>query len=68
MEMKHGFGREQLRANNPKVLWGYCLKRQAYMRVFTLLDIFSLEGQVPETRVFGIQADISTVTEDKFCP
>jgi hypothetical protein len=44
-------------------LWDHCLRQQAYVRSYTALEIFSLEGQVPETQVFGNQADISTVVE-----
>jgi hypothetical protein len=62
-ELKRGTGYEQLRVNSPKVLWYYCLVRQAYVRSYTALDIFSLEGQVPETQVFGNQVDISTIAE-----
>jgi hypothetical protein len=62
-EFKYRTGCEQLRANSPKVLWDHCLRRQAYVRSYTALVIFSLEGQVPETQVFGNQADISTVAE-----
>jgi hypothetical protein len=62
-KLKRGTGREQLRANISKVLWDHCRRQQAYVRSHTALDIFSLEGQVPETQVFGNQADISTVAE-----
>jgi hypothetical protein len=33
------------------------------VRSYTAIDIFSLEGQVPEAQVFGNQADISTIAE-----
>jgi hypothetical protein len=62
-QLKRGTGREQLRANRPQVWWDHCPRKQAYVRSYTALDIFSLEGQVPETKVFGNQADISTVAE-----
>jgi hypothetical protein len=61
--LKRGTGREQLRANSPKVLWDHCLRLKSYVQSYTAIDIFSLEGQVPETQVFGNQADISTLTE-----
>jgi hypothetical protein len=62
-EFKCGTGCEHLRANNPKLLWDNCLRRHSYVRSYSSIDIFSLEGQVPETQVFGNQADISTVVE-----
>jgi hypothetical protein len=62
-ELSCGTGREQLRANSLKVFWDQCIRRQSYVRSCTALDIFSLEGKVPETQVFGNQADISTVVE-----
>jgi hypothetical protein len=37
--------------------------RQSYVLSYTEPDIFSLEGEVPETQVFGNQADISTANE-----
>jgi hypothetical protein len=30
-EMNSLVGKEQLRSNNPKVLWDYCIKRQSYV-------------------------------------
>jgi hypothetical protein len=62
-ELKRGTGREHISAKIPKVLCDHCLRRQSYVRSYTALDIFSLEGQVPETQVFRNQADISTVAE-----
>jgi hypothetical protein len=39
------------------------LIREAYVRSHTSLDIFSLEVQVPESKVKGETADISTIAE-----
>ena len=43
----------------PKHLWDHCLEREAYIHSHTAHDIFSLNGQVPETVVSGKTADIS---------
>jgi hypothetical protein len=37
--------------------------REAYVRSHTSLDIFGLEGQVPESKVKGDKVDISTISE-----
>jgi hypothetical protein len=58
-ELKRGFGRQMVRSGAPKCLWDHCLEREAYIRSFTAHDIFSLNGQVPETIVSGETADIS---------
>jgi hypothetical protein len=42
-----------MRSGFPKRLWDDCLIREAYVRSNTELDIFGLEGQVPESRVKG---------------
>jgi hypothetical protein len=38
-----------------------CIIREAYVRSHTSLDIFVLEGQVPESKVKGETMDISTI-------
>jgi hypothetical protein len=62
-ELKRGVGRHMLRYGCPKRLWDYCLVREAYVHSNTTLDIFGLEGQVPESRVKSETADISTIAE-----
>jgi hypothetical protein len=52
-----------LRSGCPKQLWDDCLFREAYVHSNTALGIFGLEGQVPESRVKGETADISTIAE-----
>jgi hypothetical protein len=52
-----------MRSGCPKRLWDYCLIREVYVRSNTALNIFGLEGQVPESRVKGETADISTIAE-----
>jgi hypothetical protein len=58
-ELKRGLGREMVRSCAPRCLWDHCLERESYIRSHTALDIFSLNGQVPETIVSGETADIS---------
>jgi hypothetical protein len=45
----------------PKQLWDDCIIREAYVRSHTSLDIFGLEGQVPERKFKGETVDISTM-------
>jgi hypothetical protein len=62
-ELNWGVGRQIMRYGFPKRLWDDCLVRESYVRSNTALDIFGLEGQVPESRVKGETADISTIAE-----
>jgi hypothetical protein len=62
-ELKRGVGRQMLRSGCPKRLWDECIIREAYVRSQTSLDIFCLEGQVPEIKVKGETVDISTIAE-----
>jgi hypothetical protein len=49
-ELKKGVGRQMLRSGCPKRLWDHYIIREAYVRSHTSLDIYGLEGQVPESR------------------
>jgi hypothetical protein len=60
-ELKKGVGRQMLRSGCHKLFWDDCLIREAYVRSHTSLDIFGLEGQVPESKVKGKTVDISTI-------
>jgi hypothetical protein len=60
-EMKRGVGRQILRYGCPKLLWGDCIIRESYVRSHTSLDIFGLEGQVPQSKFKGETVDISTI-------
>jgi hypothetical protein len=44
-------------------LWDDCIIREAYMRSHNALDIFGLEGKVPESKVKDETVDISTIAE-----
>jgi hypothetical protein len=52
-----------MRLGCPKRIWDDCLIREAYVRSNTVLDIFGLEVQVPESIVKGKTVDISTTAE-----
>jgi hypothetical protein len=60
-ELKKGVGRQMLCSGCPKSLWGDCIIREAYVRSHTYLDIYGLEGQVPESNIKGEKVDISTI-------
>jgi hypothetical protein len=62
-ELKKGVGRKMMRSGCPKRLWDYCIIREAYVRSHTSLDIYGLEGQVPESKIKGETVDISTIAE-----
>jgi hypothetical protein len=58
-ELKKETGRAMIATGTPKRLWDDCLEYRAYVRSNTALNIFDLDGQVPETIMTGQQADIS---------
>jgi hypothetical protein len=62
-ELKKGAGRHMLRSGCPKRFWDDCIIREAYVRSHTSLDIYVLEGQVPEIKIKGETDDISTIAE-----
>jgi hypothetical protein len=62
-ELKRGVGRQIIRSGCPNRFLDDCIIREAYVRSHTYLDIFGLEGQVPESKVKGETADISTISE-----
>jgi hypothetical protein len=62
-ELKRGVGRQMLCSGCIKRFWDECIIRETYVRSHTYLDIFGLEGQVPESKVKGETVDISTIAE-----
>jgi hypothetical protein len=62
-ELKTGVERQMLRSGCPMQFWDDCITREAYVRSHTSLDIFGLEGQVPESKVKSETVDISTIAE-----
>jgi hypothetical protein len=61
-ELKRGIGRQMLRHGCSKRFWDDCIIREAYARSHNSMDIFGLEGQVPEIKVKGETVDISTIS------
>jgi hypothetical protein len=62
-ELKKGVGRQMLRSGCSTQFWDDCIIREAYVRSHTSLDIYGLEGKVPETKIKGETVDISTIAE-----
>jgi hypothetical protein len=62
-ELKKGVGLQMLRYGCPKRFWYDCIIREAYVRSHTSMDIFGLEGQVPESKVKGETVEIFTIAE-----
>jgi hypothetical protein len=62
-ELKRGLAQQMLRSGCPKRFWDDFIIREAYVISHTSLDIFGLEGQVPESKVKGETVDISTIVE-----
>jgi hypothetical protein len=60
-ELKRCVGRQMLRSGCPKRFLDDCIIREAYVRSHTSLDIYGLEGQVPESNIKGEIVDISTI-------
>ena len=48
-EMKLDFARELHRTKCPIKLWDHCLELRCHIRSMTAKNVFSLEGEVPET-------------------
>ena len=52
-----------LKSGCPKALWDHCIELEALIRSHTALDIYGIEGQVPETFISGQTGDISSLFE-----
>jgi hypothetical protein len=52
-----------LRSGCPKRFWDDCIIIKGYVRSHTSIDIFGLEGQVPERNIKGETVGISTIAE-----
>ena len=62
-ELKRGAARKMSKSGSPMTLWDDCLELESYIRSHTAHDIYSLNGQVPETIMSGETADISFISE-----
>ena len=52
-----------IRTGTPKPLWDHYIELEGQIRSHTALDIYGLEGQVPETIMSGQTGDISNLCE-----
>ena len=62
-QTKLGSSRSILKYGSPKALWDHCIQLEALIRSHTALDIYGLEGQVPETVMSGQTGDIISLRE-----
>ena len=62
-ELKPGSSWKMLKSGSPKRLWDHAIELEALIRSHTALDIYALQGQVPETIMTGQTADISNLYE-----
>jgi hypothetical protein len=62
-ELKRGVGRQTLRSGCPKRIWDDYIIREANASSHISLDIFGLEGQVPQCKGKGETVEISTIAE-----
>lgn len=65
-ETKKGAARKADRKKSPAKLWDNCLELEAKIRSNTALNLYELEGQVPETIMLGQTADISSIAEHEW--
>ena len=64
-QMKLVSSRQMMSEGSPKRLWNHCIELEGLVRSHTSLDLYDLEGQVPETVMTGQTADISNLCEYK---
>jgi hypothetical protein len=62
-ESKRAAGRKMAASKCPQRIWDHCIELEALIQSHTALDLFELQGQVPETIVSGQTADISLFIE-----
>ena len=63
LETKKGSSQKTNHTGSPKKLWDNCLELEALIRSNTALDIYLLDGEVPETVMKGQASDISHICE-----
>jgi len=62
-EVKRLAGRWMVRTASPRRLWDHCIELASLVRSHMALDIYKLQGEVPETIMMGQTADISFLAE-----
>ena len=65
-EIKCGSGQTMMRILLPAKLWYHCIELEALIQLHNALDIYELQGQVPETLLSGQTADICPFIEHKW--
>ena len=65
-ELKRQYRRVMLEIHAPEVVWDSCLEWCAMVRSHTAVNIRSLDGQVPATKISGDTMDISQLAEFGF--
>jgi hypothetical protein len=62
-ELKRGVSRKMIETGSPRVLWDHCIELKAHIRSLTSNNVYMTNGEVPETIMTGITADISHICE-----
>ena len=62
-QTKLGSSRKILKSGCPRPLWDHCIELEALISSHAVLDIYGLQGQVPETVMSGQTGDISNLCE-----
>jgi preprotein translocase subunit Sss1 len=65
-EIKRLSGRWMVRSRSPRRLWDHCIELACLVRSHMALDLYKLQGQVPETIMMGQTADISFICSFKW--
>ena len=64
--MKKGAGRKMVWSGATKRVWDRVLELKAYEITNTVLDIYILQGEVPDTVMLGWTSDTSQFFEHRF--
>jgi hypothetical protein len=65
-ELKRMYRRAMVESKAPEVLWDHCFELMAEIRSHTSLNLLSLEGQTPYTKLLGDTCDISHLCQFKW--
>ena len=59
--LKQGWSQKVVKSSSPKRLWDNCIETEVFIFLNNALDIYGLEGQLPETVMTVKTADISNL-------
>ena len=65
-EINRGSGRKMMRSLSSAKLLDHCIKLKALIKYHTALDIYEVQGEVPDTLLSGKTTDISPFVEHKW--